>query len=178
MPMGDPSASRNPKEISPLLGQSVAIINSNPFKTKGRDSRATQPRSPALVGVLKPEAQHELQLPGQTRTGIGRSDVVVVAVEVHRRCDEAESRVRSQEPGGGGRGIIAKIQLVRIAKLGVVENVEGLKSKLYGESLVYLGVLHKCQVDLPCGECPDEAISGIAKPGKKAISVHRWSFEG
>src|SRR5580693_8941011 len=97
------------------------------------------PRPP--FGVLKLEAQHELDLPRQTRAGVRRGHVVVVIVEVHRRRDEAEARVRGEESRSCGGWVIAEVQLVRVAKLGVVENVECLNAKFDRESLVYLGVL-------------------------------------
>src|SRR5258708_2696607 len=48
--------------------------------------------------TLKLEPQHELQLPGQTRAGVGGCHVVVVDVEVHRRGNDAEVRLGGQQP--------------------------------------------------------------------------------
>src|ERR1700722_11751478 len=130
-------------------------LGSSLFKTKGRGSRSTPSRTPSFVGVLKPEAQHELQLPGQTRAGVRRCYVVIVTVEVHRRCDQAEARVRGEESRSCSGWVIAEVQLVRVAQLRVIKNVKRLKTKLDGKSLVYLRVLHKRQVNLPGGQSSD-----------------------
>src|SRR5580692_13163664 len=151
LPSEPPRIGRRPVDQSREASGNCPSCSKQRARARGHSASNPDP-----FGVLKLEAQHELQLPRQTRPRIRRSHVVIVIVEIHSRCDNAEV-------GPGGQlarpRVIVECQLVGVAKLSVIEDVERLNAKLHGDALRKLRLLHKSQIHLPSRKSADNAVS-------------------
>src|ERR1700730_14873243 len=80
---------------------------------------------------LELRPQHELQLPGQSRTRVWRRGVVVVVIEVHGSIDHAQAPAGLRYvPGSVRVRHVVKLNGGRISQLNVVEDVKGLDPEL------------------------------------------------
>src|ERR1700688_470648 len=80
--------------------------------------------------------QHELQLPGQSRTRVWRRGVVAPAIEVHRSIDHAKGRAGLRYvPASVRVRRVVKLNDARISQLTVVEDVIALDPELQRKSL-------------------------------------------
>ena len=86
-----------------------------------------------------------MNLARQARTGVGRSSVVVVVVEIHRRVDQAKAASAGWIPSYWSDfdrivqhvGVVESqvAGLIRVAELDVIEDIEELHTKLHLNAL-------------------------------------------
>src|SRR5579872_929465 len=124
------------------------------------------------------KSQHELKLTRQTGTGIGGSSVVVVVVEIIRGVDDAEGcgshQVARALPRRIHKGEIARVW---IAKLNMVEDVEGLDSEFHANAFSELGFLGEREINLPGIQGPDQAVRFVAEAREVSIGINRRGLE-
>src|ERR1700693_5007091 len=118
---------------------------------------------------LELRAQHELQLPGQSRTRVWRRSVVVVVIEVHGSIDHAKARAGLRYvPGSVRVRHVVKLNGGRISQLNVVEDVKGLDPELQRKSLGQFCFLHQSHVHLPGVQSAHDTVSGVAKSSHRS----------
>src|SRR5579862_1906410 len=129
---------------------------------------------------LELESQHELNLARQSGTGVRRCRVVIIVVEVHGGVDQAEASRRRQDPLVGYRisRVIGRLRIVesyvvwiRIAILGVIEDVEYLSANLHRQAFCQPGFLGQRQVNLPNIQRPNQSVRSIAETADKTAGV-------
>src|SRR5258708_4503754 len=103
--------------------------------------------------TLEPDAKHELKLARQARSGVWRSGVVVVVVEIIGCGNHAEQRVRRERLWIRLSRVVIVVegQVVRIAELDMIEDVKRLDAEFQGEPLGDARLLHESQIHLPGG---------------------------
>jgi len=119
---------------------------------------------------LKFNSQHELYLPGQACSGIWGRGIVIIGVEIIRRGDHSKVRLGSQKIIVGykisaGIDTLGEVQrqVVRIAQLYVVKNIENLYAELYREAFGELCILHQSHIDLPGVQRTEDAVACVTK---------------
>ena len=127
---------------------------------------------------LKFNSQHELYLPGQACSGIWGRGIVIIRVEIIRRGDHSKIRSGSQKiiaryeisVGIDALGEVQR-QVIGIAQLYVVKNIEDLYAELHREAFGELGIFHQRRIDLPGVQRPDDAVARVAKAQEISIGV-------
>src|SRR5438132_6061810 len=122
------------------------------------------------------ETTHELDLAWQAGSGVGRCIVVVVFIKVDGRGNDSEVRFRCHVGWRLPRRVV-NCEYARIAKLNVIENVEGLHAELHRHTLGQLGFLEQSQVNLPTAQSAEKPVGRIAIASEEAVGVNRGCLQ-
>ena len=142
--------------------------------------RNLNPRCRSGSCELKLKTQHELNLPGQARSCVWRSGIVIVVVEIVGGVDQAKAARWLKDPVVEYRialtirclGVIeSQVVGIWIAKLNVIKDVEHLYAKFHRYTLCQFGFLGQCQVNLPDVERANQAVRRVSKSAYKAAGV-------